>query len=140
MDTTIKSIHSVASAVEKQIANQKKLTKIIITPLESYEHNNYPRTFTQLHEANGFLFTEGCSAPEHGYYKYSVKLEWEDNTEYNLRLDLNKNKDNSLTRHFKNLFHYYLTKELPEQITKDKMFKETRNHIQNIYLNYQTYL
>jgi len=134
------AIEGIKKIVETVKDSLIPIQEITITRQEGPSHKcGIPEKFDKLFKADSYAFCESSYAPELGYDKFSVKVVWQDGREFNFRLDITKFKgfDNNVSTAFRSIKKYYLDKELPEQITNDKIFKLSRQNIKELYEGYE---
>lgn len=97
-------------------------------------------SFTNLKEADSFMWCNSLSAPELGYQKWQVEIEWEDGKTFSFRHDIAKNKDdNSITGYLRNASKYFLEKEIPDPIKSSDFFKQGQKFHKELKENYAIY-
>lgn len=93
--------------------------------------------FDKLREADSFLWCQGMRSPEVGYIKWQIEIEWQDGRIFNFRLDVSKNKDNSISGHLRSAQRYFLDKEIPEKIKSSDYFQQGHKFHKEIREKYE---
>ena len=113
-----------------------RVKNIIVTRAEGpIEMTGKPQTFKTFADANKWLRESSMSAPKGGGYdKHDFKVEWNDGTIYEGRLDVkhwsNSDNDTDIAQHIKNMASYAVKQESFEPIAK-KFYAEFKNKIDN---------